>query len=547
MLVIEAIAVRGQPVAEPLRATFDENGGTIGRGSASTLILPDPDRHISRTQATIGFQAGAFVITDTGTLNPLTVNGRALGGGVHARLKDGDELTVGPYRLRVHVDGMPQRTPSGTMPPAEPRSAGGTIPPAAHAVDGGIKDDPLAIFGAAPSSGASSDPFADLIPSAPPPQIQSPPTKPLPPPSAAPAGGAGMIPADFDPFGTAPEPVRDPLAGQPVPDRNLQPLPPSEDIDELFKLPDARVEPRLTDNWILNGAGAPSTSNEPDPLGLYRYVGNDKGGSAPDHVPEIHQHYKPPPPLAPEPPPAPPRKMSSQDVPAGDGPDATLYVKHEPAQQAAMPAATPSELSVQLAEAFLRGAGVRDVKFPNGMTPELAEIIGRIMRESVQGTLDLLSARSQVKVEIHSSATVIVPRDNNPLKFSPNVEVALSHLLEPKGHGFMTPIRAMRDAYDDLRAHQIAVLAGMRAALTGVLLRFKPERLETKLKQRSVLDNLLPINRKAKQWDLFTELFREISAEAEEDYRVVFGKEFRRAYEAQLAKLRSNDPNAPRR
>ena len=111
----------------------------------------------------------------------------------------------------------------------------------------------------------------------------------------------------------------------------------------------------------------------------------------------------------------------------------------------------------------------------------------------------------------------------------------------------MTPIRAMRDAYDDLRAHQIAVLAGMRAALTGVLLRFKPERLETKLKQRSVLDNLLSINRKAKQWDLFTELFREISAEAEEDYRVVFGKEFRRAYEAQLAKLRSNDPNAPRR
>ena len=80
MLVIEAIAVRGQPVAEPLRATFDENGGTIGRGSASTLVLPDPDRHISRTQATIGFQAGAFVITDTGTLNPLTVNGRALGG-----------------------------------------------------------------------------------------------------------------------------------------------------------------------------------------------------------------------------------------------------------------------------------------------------------------------------------------------------------------------------------------------------------------------------------------------------------------------------------
>ena len=359
-----------------------------------------------------------------------------------------------------------------------------------------------------------------------------------------------MIPADFDPFGTAPEPMRDPFAAQQAPDRNIQPLPPSEDIDQIFKLPDARVEPHLTDNWILNGAGAPSTSsNEPDPLGLYRYVGDDKGGSASDHVPEIHRHFKPPPPIGAELPPALERnaKVSSYDAPAGDAPDATLYVKSEPAPQPATPAGPPSELSVQLAEAFLRGAGVRDVKFPNGMTPELAEIIGRIMRESVQGTLDLLSARSQVKVEIHSSATVIVPRDNNPLKFSPNVEVALSHMLEPKGHGFITPIRAMRDAYDDLRAHQIAVLAGMRAALTGVLLRFKPERLETKLKQRSMLDNLLPVSRKAKQWDLFTELYREISAEAEEDYRVVFGKEFRRAYDAQLAKLRSNDPNSPRR
>ena len=53
MLVIEAIAVRGQPVSESLRATFGEGGGTIGRGSTSTLVLPDPERHISRTQATI--------------------------------------------------------------------------------------------------------------------------------------------------------------------------------------------------------------------------------------------------------------------------------------------------------------------------------------------------------------------------------------------------------------------------------------------------------------------------------------------------------------
>ena len=34
----------------------------------------------------------------------------------------------------------------------------------------------------------------------------------------------------------------------------------------------------------------------------------------------------------------------------------------------------------------------------------------------------------------------------------------------------------MRDAYDDLRAHQFGFLAGMRAALEGMLKRFDPAR-----------------------------------------------------------------------
>ena len=38
----------------------------------------------------------------------------------------------------------------------------------------------------------------------------------------------------------------------------------------------------------------------------------------------------------------------------------------------------------------------------------------------------------------------------------------------------MPPARAMRDAFDDLRAHQFGFMAGMRAALEGVLGRFDP-------------------------------------------------------------------------
>jgi type VI secretion system FHA domain protein len=511
MLVIEAIAVRGQPVSESLRATFGEGGGTIGRGSTSTLVLPDPERHISRTQATIEFQAGAYVITDTGTLNPLTVNGRALGGGVHSRLKDGDELAVGPYKLRVHVSGIAQPKPAPVAP--------------VQNISGSTRDDPLAMF----SGDASANPFDDLLPK--PAQPQS--VVPERPRSASANAGAGLIPEDYDFFETEPKPVRDDLLSAPQDQNGPRPLPAGEDIDDLFNLRDGRVEPH--GGWIDDGLSS-GAANERDPMNL-RFKPKDSQGSVKDDLAELHEHYTPPPPLA-EPRPS----VSAQTNGA-----ATLHGKERVAPTPAQPPKDAAQLAEQLAEAFLRGAGVKDVKFPQGMTPEIMGVVGRILRESVQGTLDLLAARAQVKTEIHASATVIVPRENNPLKFSPNVEVALSHLLEPKGQGFMTPIRAMRDAFDDLRAHQIAVLAGMRAALSGVMQRFQPARLATKLNDKSMLDSLLPMARKAKQWDLFAELYREISAEAEEDYRVVFGKQFRLAYEAQLAKFRASDPNSPRR
>jgi FHA domain-containing protein len=153
----------------------------------------------------------------------------------------------------------------------------------------------------------------------------------------------------------------------------------------------------------------------------------------------------------------------------------------------------------------------------------------------------LLLARMLTKREVRADLTMIAPRENNPLKFSPSVEVALAHLLSPQGRGFMPPLQAMKDAHDDLRSHQFGFMAGMRAALAGVLERFDPVQLEKRITQKTMMDSLLPVNRKAKLWDLFAERYREISFEAEEDFHMLFGKEFLRAYEAQIAKLEQDD------
>lgn len=190
--------------------------------------------------------------------------------------------------------------------------------------------------------------------------------------------------------------------------------------------------------------------------------------------------------------------------------------------------------------AFLAGAGLTD-QVAAGLGTQQMELVGRLFREALQGTLDLLAARTIAKRELHADGTMLKSRDNNPLKFSPSVEVAFSHLLGPTPPGFMAPAQAMRDAFDDLRAHQLAVLAGMRAALNAVMKRFDPQELEVRLTRRSTWDALVPAARKAKLWDMFAESYDEIERETQDDFDALFGRAFLEAYAAQLARLGKSD------
>ena len=188
-------------------------------------------------------------------------------------------------------------------------------------------------------------------------------------------------------------------------------------------------------------------------------------------------------------------------------------------------------------DAFRDGLAAPTIQL-DALTPELMRLVGQLLRESAQGTVDLLVARAALKREVRAESTMIVARENNPLKFSPSGDAALQHLLSPPTRGFMAAGPAMRDAYDDLRAHQFGFIAGMRAALEGVLARFDPAALEGRLTQRSMLHTLLPGSRKARMWEVFVEHFEHISNEAADDFHTLFGKAFLKAYEEHIDQLK---------
>ena len=193
--------------------------------------------------------------------------------------------------------------------------------------------------------------------------------------------------------------------------------------------------------------------------------------------------------------------------------------------------------------ALLAGAGLPPSLPPGATEEQVLELAGALLHELVRGTMELLQARASIKQEARLETTTLRPAENNPLKFSVSLEDALARLLSPApGPGYLEPKRAVREAMQDLRAHELATMAGLEAAVRELFSRFDPERLERDFSERSLLASMLPAHRKAKCWDLFAQQFRQIAEEAREDFNALFGREFARAYEEQVRRLHSAGP-----
>jgi type VI secretion system FHA domain protein len=185
--------------------------------------------------------------------------------------------------------------------------------------------------------------------------------------------------------------------------------------------------------------------------------------------------------------------------------------------------------------AMLAAAGVDAAR----VTPELAQQFGQILRVVVAGLMDVLRARERIKDEFRMRMTTFKTTDNNPLKFSVNVEDALHNLLVKRNAAFLGPVEAFEDAFQDVRNHQMAMLAGMRVAYQAMLAEFEPAHLQEKFDRQVKAGSFLSGPAKSKYWELYVNKFHDMVKDADSSFRHLFGDEFAKAYEEQLARLKT--------
>ncbi len=203
----------------------------------------------------------------------------------------------------------------------------------------------------------------------------------------------------------------------------------------------------------------------------------------------------------------------------------------------------PTDYDNELIQNFLNGAKLDHSKFADVITPQTFYTIGAMLRASVQGTRDVLDGRARIKNEMHLDVTLIRPKENNPIKFSVSTDEALAKLLAPEDKAYLTPEKAMNEAFDDIRTHQYSVIAGMKSALFAILKRFDPKILEERLQKQSPISANIPIHKQAKLWKQFEDLYETLEQETKDNFYHLFGQAFADTYNQVINNLKKDHSN----
>jgi type VI secretion system FHA domain protein len=474
------------------------NSISVGRSDVNDLVLPDPEKVVSGRHCSIENQGGNVIVVDLSTNGTFLNYGKIALGKTPTPLNDGDILSIGSYELLVDIKTAQTADPLADI--ASPVAAA----PVSHgnaAAGSGVMD---ILDG---SGGGETDFLDDLL------------------------GSDGLTgPASVKREVLGDDGLMPPLG---VDDSDL--MAPLEDPNEGLGASHSSHSSSMQDHFTTP---KPQTSSIPDDWDIGLDLANDEvegaplleGAGAPAFIPDDLDDLT-------DDATTPDEDVVAEPEPAAD---VNAKVQELPTETIATEVKAPadgSRVAQQAARAFLEAAGVANVEVSNDDLIETMARLGNTFRVMTEGMREILMTRTSIKSEFRINQTVISSGNNNPLKFSVSPQMAMETMVKPAQTGFLESDAAAEQALDDIKAHEVAVMTGMEAAIKGVLAQLSPEELEKTIVESGGITSFLK-NKKAQYWDVFEKQYSKIANQAETDFHDVFAKEFSKAYQEQLERLK---------
>ena len=490
----ESVALAEAPLS------IGEQGGTLGRGAENSWVLEDPDLYLSSLHCQFSFENGQYYLTDHSTNGTFYGDSAdPLGKGVKIPVNDNDRVVIGDYEFVLSIA-------AGQEIPADP-------------------------FSPRPGAAAGTDSFA-----------------------ASPGAG------DLDGFAASPYNAPSQAIHSSLPVGN-------SDVDPLAALDRARGDsapqspafPPVAGQNPFSGPthsdGANSMNQQMDWPTPAPPPGSSPAGTIPDDwdADDDLVDREPIPPAAS--PSAAAVGQAPMSPPAAEAASTAASDPHLQSRQQELEQANAriqaelDQLKLKLGQrpaaeghptrvdtTFIDALGFANQNLSDEEIIQINRLAGEVFREMVSGLMQVLGSRNSIKNEFRINVTTIQPVENNPLKFSANVDDALENMFLKQGNAFKKPIESVREGFEGVAEHQVAILAGIREAFKVVIGRFDPVVMEENF-TRQIRGGLLPGSQKAKFWEAYVDYYDELAGDIDKSFQYLFGDGFVRAYEDQLQKL----------
>ncbi len=344
-----------------------------------------------------------------------------------------------------------------------------------------------------------------------------------------------------DPF-AAPPPKSEPLDASPFGSQEDS----ADLMSEAAIWPDAKPEPSLLpDDWDQDISILAKRSPQTPPVS--HGLSDNDSLIAKGSITEIEAEFVTPKPEAPKPRPTPasrPPVSAGRPAPSPGRkppvPEPRVAAKRTPPAPPApeKPKASKPKQALDTGSALLDAMGLQLEGLDESQMEALHTTIGLMMRETLEGLMQILRSRTSIKNEFRMNVTSIQAAENNPLKFSVNLDELLETMFVRQSKAYQSPVEAVQESFDAIADHQVAVIAGIRQAFRSAMGQFDPTILEEQFKQ-SGKGSFVPGLSGAKYWAAYEEHYNRMMNNMERSFQELFGDEFVQAYEDQLNKLAS--------
>lgn len=209
-------------------------------------------------------------------------------------------------------------------------------------------------------------------------------------------------------------------------------------------------------------------------------------------------------------------------------------------------AATPRS-NEELLDALREGASVH-LDLAGGLRPEFMKTVGQILRALASGMRRLTEQREHLQGEFSPGRSRSRPLRVDPVRAAAEDSRWLASLLKSAENGSSAPYGKVEEMVDDLAARLAAISSAVGSAVEQTEKMLSPQSIEQCLSDSLFLDELFPVRRKARLWDLYRRTHAaarrarkdaKSDAEAAGGVREIFEQAFAQAYEAELSRLRS--------